>query len=262
MRQRDLWLLLAVLVILAGSIRWLFAAPVSGEFSLTEQTVIEIPLAGPLADRSAEISGLAWAGENLVLLPQYPGIFDENGDGLLFYLPRQDIVAFLDGSNRSPLEPRPIKLVAPELEDQINNFQGFESIGFSGTRVFLTIESGGLTNMMGYLVGGSISPDLSVLLLDTSRLAQIPPQANYENLTDESMLVFDDKVITFYETNGELIVAQPVVHVFDHDLNLTGTLPMTQLEYRLTDTAFADGNEFWGINYLSLSGRRIHDPIE
>ncbi len=250
MRQRHLWLLLVVLIVLALGVLWLFPGVMSGEFSVQERGVVEIPLAGPVADRNAEISGLAWAGENLILLPQYPGVFSEEEAGLLFYLPKDEILSFLDGTRQSPLEPRPIQLVAPELADQIQAFQGFESIGFFNQQAFLTIESGSGNAMMGYLVSGTISPDLSVLLLDTSKLTPIPPQATYENLTDEALLVLDDRVITFYEANGELIVTDPVAHVFDHDLNLTGTLPMSNIDYRLTDTTVASGNDFWGINYL------------
>jgi hypothetical protein len=250
MKQRNLWILFVVLIVVVLGIFYLLPPSVTGDFSLAEQDVIEIPLAGPLADRSAEISGLAWADDNLVLLPQYPGIFDENEAGLLFYIPKDEILAFLDGKSQAPLEPRPIQLIAPELADQIRNFQGFESIGFSGARVFLTIESGSGTEMMGYLIAGMVSPDFSIILLDTARLAQLPPQAKYENLTDESILVLNDRVITFYEANGELMVTDPVAHVFDYNLRPTGTIPLDHIEYRLTDTALASSDEFWGINYL------------
>jgi hypothetical protein len=71
-----------------------------------------------------------------------------------------------------------------------------------------------------------------------------------ENHTDESILVLEDRVVTFYEVIGEAIVADPVAHVFDFDLNSLGTIPMDNIEYRLTDTALSSGNEFWGINYF------------
>lgn len=250
MRHGNLWFLLIALVVLTAAILLVTRPAIAGEFSLPEQSIVELPLAGPLADRNAEISGLAWAGDNLVLLPQYPSIFDEAGDGFLYYLPKSEIRAYLDGISLAPLEPRPIQLLAPGLEDQVSGFQGFESIGFYGSRTFLTIESGFGNNMLGLLIAGTLSPDLSVLLLDTDKLALLKPQSSYENMTDESILVFDDRVVTFFEGNGELIVAEPVAHVFDHDLNLIDMIPMTNLEYRLTDTALVSGHEFWGINYL------------
>ncbi|MGD8794675.1 MAG: hypothetical protein PVF47_19150, partial [Anaerolineae bacterium] len=62
-----------------------------------EVAVRPIPLAGPAAQAEAEFSGMAWYGEHLVLLPQYPGRFEGGDDGALFTLPRAEIVAFLGG---------------------------------------------------------------------------------------------------------------------------------------------------------------------
>lgn len=252
MKKRNLWFLLAGLA--AVVILFVFFNPSNedGKTSsiLEEQAVVTLSLSGPLSEPRAEISGLAWYDDNLILLPQYPNVFDENGDGLLYYLPKEEILAYLDGTSTKALEPRPIQLVAPDLADQIRNFQGFESIGFSDSRAFLTIESGDGTDMQGYLISGIISPDLSQLELDTTKLASIDPQAVSANHTDESILVFGDKIVTFYEVNGEAVVADPVAHVFDFDLNPMGTIPMTNMEYRLTDTVLSSANEFWGIDYF------------
>ena len=48
--------------------------------SAGEVMPIEIPLQGEAADRSLEMSGLAWYGDYLILMPQYvnkkaPGIY-------------------------------------------------------------------------------------------------------------------------------------------------------------------------------------------
>jgi hypothetical protein len=248
MKKRNLWLILAGLLIVVV----IFFYPFNGSTSSIpeEQTVVTLPLSGPLSEPRAEISGLAWYDDNLILLPQYPIVFDESSDGLLYYLPKEELLAYLDGTSTTALEPRPIQLIAPDLADQIRNFQGFESIGFSDSQAFLTIESGDGTDMEGYLISGMISPDLSQLELDTTKLASIDPQAVSANHTDESILVFEDKIVTFYEVNGEAIVADPVAHVFDFDLNPIGTIPMTNVEYRLTDTALSSANEFWGIDYF------------
>jgi hypothetical protein len=252
MKKRNLWFLPAGLA--AGAILFVFFYPSRENGStasvLEEQAVIALPLSGPLSEPQAEISGLAWYDDNLILLPQYPIVFDENGDGLLYYLPKGEILAHLDGTSTAALEPRPIQLIAPDLADQIRNFQGFEAIGFSDSRAFLTIEAGDGTDMQGYLISGTISPDLSQLTLDTTKLASIPPQAVSANHTDESLLVFEDKIVTFYEVNGEAIVADPVAHVFGFDLHPMGTIPMTNVEYRLTDTVLSSADEFWGIDYF------------
>jgi hypothetical protein len=249
MKQKNLWILTAVLVVGAIVVFFYLSSGI-GSGTLEEQNVVTLPLTGPLADAKAEVSGLAWYEDNLVLLPQYPNFSDEGSDGFLYTLPKAEILAYLDGTSKTELEPKPIKLIAPGLADQIPNFQGFESIGFSGSKVFLTIEAGDGTDMQGYLISGTISADLSQLELDTTKLTSIPTQAVSENHTDESILVLEDRVVTFYEVIGEAIVADPVAHVFDFDLNSLGTIPMDNIEYRLTDTALSSGNEFWGINYF------------
>jgi hypothetical protein len=272
MKQRNIWIALVVLILVVAAVVFFTSSPPSqqqqqkpsAEILLTEMPVTEIALSGPAADPSAEFSGLAWYGDNLILLPQYPNIFDESGDGSLFYLPKAEIVLYLNGARGTPLTPRPIKLIAPDLADQVRNYQGFESIGFSGDRAFFTIEAGTGTDMQGYLISGTISADLSTLTLDTTKLAEIPSQAVSANHSDESILVLKDKVLTFYEVNGEAIVADPVAHVFDYDLNSLGTIPMSNLEYRLTDTAFSNGNVFWGINYFFPGDKDLlpkDDPI-
>ena len=249
MKQKNLWILIALLVVGAIVVFFYFSSGI-GSSTLEEQNVVSLLLTGPLADAKAEVSGLAWYEDNLVLLPQYPNFSDEGSDGFLYTLPKAEILAYLDGTSKTELEPKPIKLIAPGLADQIPNFQGFESIGFSGSKVFLTIEAGDGTDMQGYLISGTISADLSQLELDTTKLTSIPTQAVSENHTDESILVLEDRVVTFYEVIGEAIVADPVAHVFDFDLNSLGTIPMDNIEYRLTDTALSSGNEFWGINYF------------
>ena len=250
MKQKNFWILLIVLAVVAAVFFVVYRSGGLGSATLEEQTVVELPLTGPLADSKAEVSGLAWYDDNLILLPQYPNFSDEGSDGFLYALPKAEILAYLDGASETELEPKPITLIASGLVDQIPNFQGFESIGFSDSKVFLTIEAGNGTDMQGYLISGTISADLSQLELDTTKLATIPPQAVSENHTDESILVLDDRILTFYEVTGEAIVNDPVAHVFDFDLNSLGTIPVDNIEYRLTDAALSSDNEFWGINYF------------
>jgi hypothetical protein len=231
---------------------------------MPEVPLTEIAISGPLADPSAEASGLAWYGENLIILPQYPNTFHDKGDGALYYLPKEELGLYLAGARGAPLAPRTIELIAPGLTDKIKNYQGFESIGFSGDKAFFTIKAGEGKDMHSYLISGTINPDLSTLTLDTTKMAEIPAQAKSANRSDEAMLVLEDRILTFYEANGEKIVSDPVAHVFDFDLKPMGTVPMANLEYRLTDTALMTGNIFWGINSFSPTDKDIkpkEDPI-
>ena len=52
---------------------------------------IEIPLKGEAAERNLEMSGLAWYGDNLILMPQY---VDKEAPGF-YYLSKESINEFL-----------------------------------------------------------------------------------------------------------------------------------------------------------------------
>jgi len=192
-----------------------------------EQPVALIPLAGEVADASAEVSGLAER-------------FGE-GDGVLFALPKADILNYLDGKSTAPLTPVRIKLSAAGLKESIPNFQGYEAIGFHGDQVFMSAD------MHGYLVSGTIAEN--EIKLDASKVIEIPMPIDSENHTDEALVVTDDKVLTFYELNGADLVPQPAAQVFNFELNPETSISLPQLEYRLTDAAFADG-KIWVINYF------------
>ncbi|MGC9332533.1 MAG: hypothetical protein ACP5JJ_00165, partial [Anaerolineae bacterium] len=216
-----------------------------------EVPVTAIPLAGAVAVPAAEVSGMAWYGDYLVLLPQYPGRFRGGEDGALFALPRGDILAFLDGGREAPLEPIPIPLLAPDLAEDIQGFEGYEAIAFRDDCAYLTIEASSGTEMRGYLVSGRISPDLSSLSIDPASRVEIPLQADLQNHSDEAILVASNGLLTFYEGNGQTVNPNPVAHRFGMDLTPAGTLPFPHIEYRITDvTALDSEGRFWAINYF------------
>ncbi len=220
----------------------------SGSPSPIEYPVINIPLAGAASDRNAEISGMAWYSNTLILLPQYPSRFG-SGDGAVLALDRAEILAYINDLTDIPLMPRTIPLIAPGV-NKLTGFEGFEAIGFSGERAFLTIETKPGA-MLAYLVSGTIKPDLSELRLDTSRMAQIPPQTGITNLSDEALVVAGQRLVTLYEANGAAVNPKPAAHLFDFNLNSQGTVSFAAIEYRITDATPADDyGRFWAINYF------------
>ena len=213
-----------------------------------EQPIVPIPLAGPASESRSEISGMAWYHDTLILLPQYPSRFG-SGDGAVFGLAKDDILAYLDGSSSQPLSPVEIPFIAPKLKD-IDGFEGFEAIAFSGDQVYLTIETKP-DQMLGYLVVGIMAPDLSEMRLDLTTLAEISPGAQIDNMTDEALLVTPGGVLSFFEANGLKNNPSPLAHLFSLNGHPLGTLPMINLEYRLTDVTSLDSTDrFWGINYF------------
>jgi hypothetical protein len=244
-------LAVALLVLLLATCGPSTPQPTPEPVTATEIPVMAIPLAGPVANRNAEVSGLAWYGDHLIMLPQYPGRMGRGGSGALFALPRSEIEAVLDGTSSGPLEPVAIPFEAGDLARQIEGFEGFEAIAFRGENAYLTIEASPGGGMKGYLVGGTIAPDLSTLTLDTTNVTEIELQAGLANKSDETLLVTDEELLTLYEANGAGVNEGPVAHRFGLDLAPTGSLPLANVEYRVTDATTLDGEgRFWAINYF------------
>lgn len=245
--QNKHWLPILLLILLIALAGWYYLQNQPAVVAATEQPVTVLKLTGAIAVPEAELSGLGWHGDTLILLPQYPERFGE-GDGALFSLPKSDVLAALDG--QTALDPALVSLNAAGLKESIPNFQGYESIVFNGDQVFLTIEAGEGTDMHGYLVSGEISADESEITLDVSNVVEIPMAFPSDNHSDEAILIEGDSVLTFFEINGAGLNPAPVAHAFNFDLDPQGTISIPNLEYRLTDAAADSDNDFWAINYF------------
>lgn len=236
-----------------------------------EERVRLIPLAGPLASRHAEISGLAWHGDRLVLLPQYPGRFTVGADtvdmggalkdeGALFALSASDLVAFLDGTHPEALRPESVRFDAPGLAAAVPGFEGYEALVFRGDRVFVIIESAGAGATHGFLVAGTVNPDGDVWL-DAESLEPLPPQALLDNLSYEALLATPDGVIALQEANGAVVNPTPVAYHYDAHATLRDSLRVPTLEYRLTDATEVDSaGRFWVVNYFYPGDRSLLRP--
>jgi len=129
-----------------------------------EVPVAEIPLAGPIAEADAELSGLAWHGDELVLLPQFPSHFSVSGaegeagsTGAVFALDGESLRAYLAGGATGPLEPRAVPFHAPGIEEAIPGFEGFEAFAFSGDRIYAVVEADAGQGTHGWLMGGRVT---------------------------------------------------------------------------------------------------------
>lgn len=230
-----------------------------------ETAVIEIPLAGDITQANAELSGLAWYGDWLILLPQYPDFPARKENGRLFALSRAAITAYLDGQLTGPLRPQEVTFTAPDVWQTIRGYEGFEAIAFKDDQVFLTIEASPSWGMIGYLVKGKIAPDLSELVLDTTLYVPLPSASAENNKADEALLIAGDAVLSIHEANGVAVNPAPVARQFDQDLESLGSIPFPNIEYRITDVTELDADgRFWAINYFfpgELGLRAASDPI-
>ncbi len=65
-------------------------------------------------------------------------------------------------------------------------------------------------------------------------------------MSDESIVVFGRRVITFYEANGLNVNPEPSAYSFDLDLNLMDNFSFPTIEYRVTDASSVDQNGVFG----------------
>jgi len=228
-----------------------------------KQSTVASPLKGAITSKTAELSGLAWVGDTLVLLPQYPEKFGVD-DGALFAIPKQAILDYLDGKSNEPITPSTIKFIAPGVKDSIHNYEGYEAIGFLNQHVYLTIESGKNSEMLGHLISGTISSDLKEITLDASSLVEIQPPIQMDNRTDEALVITQNKILTFFEVNGAALNPKPAAHVFNLDLTPEGTISFPSLEYRVTDAALDPNGGIWIINKVAIKDVELFpssDPL-
>lgn len=196
---------------------------------------------------------MAWCGKHLILLPQYPMMFaDETEPGYVFSIPLPELDAYLSDDEDEAIEPEWVPFDPAGIDQQISGFEGFESVLFHEDQVYLTIEARGVDGMMGYLVQGRVEGDCEHLrLINHEDPVSIAPQADLGNMSDETMVIYDEQLFTIYEANGINVNPDPVAHHFDLSVAPLGNLPMPNVEYRITDATQADAQgEFWAINFF------------
>lgn len=221
------------------------------ESRLDEIEILEIRLPPPLDKGEAEISGMDWYGDKLVLLPQYPDRFPVDGMGSLFVITRNDLLTYIKAPGNDPIKVEQVKFDDAQVSKQLAGFEGFEAITFSDDHFYVTVETAPGANMLGFVFRGVIEGELEGMTIEGDVNQKIRPQAGYANASEESILIFDDLVYTFFEDYGYHKNNRPVVHVFDLDLVEMGTISMAQIEYRLTDVTQVDkDSRFWGMNYF------------
>jgi hypothetical protein len=213
-----------------------------------EQAVTLLPLGGALQSENAELSGLAWYGEHLVMLPQYPG-WERDGHPCLYTVSKADLLAQLDHTASGPLEPRCIAFDSGGIEKHIPSFEGYEAIGFSGDQAYLTVETHQRTER-GLLVTGRIAPDLSVLKLEASPQVSLPLPSEVSNAGFEALVMSEDQLLALYEANGARANPTPAAESFDRSLAHLRKLTLPAIEYRITDaTSLDSAGRFWVMNY-------------
>ncbi len=217
---------------------------------LTESTITSIPLSGKLADRNAEISGLAWYNNLLVLLPQFPARFGNSKYGAIPVIREEAIYNYLYNNTADVVEHELYTLIAPGLEGYMDAASGFEACDFVNDNIYVTIEKADGNTTQSFIVKGIIDSSLKVITLNSNTLTKIDAPEHLYNFSCESLFQLNEKLYAIYEANGVNVNKSPLVYCFDPDLNKQDNLSFPNIEYRITD-AVADriGQSFWAINY-------------
>ena len=223
--------------------------PTSGAVDLYGVPVLLIPLTGPAAEFDSEISGLAWYKDTLLLLPQYPRRQGESSSGLTLHSHPPGDRRFRIRPHAGIINPRHMGISA--LEQRI--FQASKASRrslYPASACHLTIETHS-NYRTSYLVSGSIEASQRRLAIDIANRVLLPLPVELPNSSYEALVVAGRRLIEPVRSHGAELVAAPQAPLFDLALNGQGALPMTGMEYRLTDaTSIDDAGRFWVINYF------------
>ena len=219
--------------------------------SIMEYNPMEIKLSEEFSIKEAEYSSLAWSGQQLLLLPQFPNRFSGHMGGNILSISKHRIDSYISGKIDQPIEPNKIGFNDDGLSKTIPGFEGFEAIVVHGDSVYLTIEAKEGEGRFGYIVFGKADWEKQEIHLDHSSLKRIQSNLFISQMSFETLLMRDDSLIAIYEANGRKITNIPQAAVFDKALNQLDNIPIPSIEYRLTDaTSISQEGVFWAINYF------------
>lgn len=221
-------------------------ASVPHEVGRRAGTLKLLPLEGAAASSEAELSGLDWLGDLLVLLPQQPEVTDD----CLFTLTSEALLAAVEAPRPTPLTPSCLRIYyGPEVET-LPGFDGYEAIAFEGDRFYLTAEVEREGHMAAYVLGGRVAPNREALYLDEI-IHEVPAQTRIDNLSEEALVVTPRGLLSLHEVHGAAVNASPAAHLYPGSAEAPLALAFPRIEYRVTDASALDEHgRFWVINYF------------
>ena len=227
--------------------------------SAGEVLPIEIPLKGEAAERNLEMSGLAWYGDNLILMPQY---VNKEAPGF-YFLKKDQINNWLESDRVDALIPEKIDLIFPKFDDAIGGFQGFEAVCFSGNNAYLVMESKHDDVMHSFLVSGKMDFKQKRLTINSKKLETIKLPVNIKNMGYESILKYKYRLMILFEANGANVNANPNAELYTTSLKHKASISFPNVEYRITDVTDIDSHgRFWALNYFWPGEKKRLLPAE
>lgn len=216
-----------------------------------EVAVVDLALGGPITAQETQLSGLAWHGDELILMPELITEVD-----VLYTLPKAQILAALDNDAAITLTPETIAVDSTGLLDAVPRLEGFEAIWISGDAVTFLIEaSNSLAQPRGYVVAGTFVDGGARVVIDPATVVEIEPISNVANHANEALVGrADGGFALLSEVNGVAVVAPPSrARVFGPApaFALSPDIAFPSIEYRVTDATPVDASgRFWVMNYF------------
>jgi hypothetical protein len=234
--------------------------------TVRETEVQYISLAPPLDRSKAQISGMTWCGDSLLLLPERPWfeVAQDNPDPegaiatFVYQLSRAQIDHYLSNKNPSDKQKEPliadkIKLEENGVRKRIKYFDGYEAIVCSGNKIWLSIETEiAEKTYETNIVGATLSDkgNTKTISIDPSTLYQIDSQSGIDNYSDEALLLDGNNLVSIHEANNTLRDTPSFATRIDISSGIRTKLPFPPISFRITDaTKLNRDGYFWGINY-------------
>jgi len=214
--------------------------------------LLKFELAGDLAERKLEASGLAWYKDHLIILPQFPHKWDDEFDGAIYFIPKERIESYINGEDKNPIEGRKIKFVAEGL-DEIGKRRGsgYEAITFINDTVYVSIESINGDESESYVVKGVFDFAEKKIVLNANSKFEIKSQTKIHNMGEETILEFNNYIYVIHEANGGNVNESPFATKLSGNLAQEEKIIFPNIEYRITDATQVDSTgKFYAINYF------------
>lgn len=219
---------------------------------LAETEVVFLNLGEPLNTPSAQISGMAWCQDKLLLLPQLPEFSTSDGGDKyqLYTLEKEDIArAIADPSTL--LTPAPVDFVDEPLRDNLEVFDGYEAVVCSGKRFWFAIETKvedrDFTTTLVEASGDLTAAQPSIKLAEQP-LSVIESQSGVWNFSEETLVLDGDNLLAIHEANGT--IDNPYAISTNLKTSEQTHIAFPTIAHRITDATAMIDQRFWVINYL------------
>ena len=224
----------------------------------TKQTIERAPtllkIGGPMKNSDEEISGMDWYNDNLILLP-------ENLNGYVFAIKKSELDSRINGNDTTTIFPEQIKFNTPNYKKLVPGFDSFEAIAFRGYEVYLTIEIRFTDSMSCLLARGHIDEKTLEITVPEQNLTVIDVPTYVDNMSYESLVIDEDRVIALFEANGDSLIKAPYALSINSSGNDIIKYPLSSINYRIADATKIDkNNRFWVINYFFPGDRKVLKP--